>query len=52
MKTYYLIVSLLAVIGLSQLLSDYPILIGLISFGIAIGYSNELHILKQKTDKQ
>ena len=52
MKTYYLIVSLLAIIGVSQLLSDYPILIGVIAFGIAIAYREQVDTLKQKTNKQ
>ena len=42
MKTYYLIVSLLATIGISYFLTDYPYLIGIVGFGIAIGYRNEV----------
>ena len=53
MKAYYLIVSLLATIGISLLIPDYPVLIGIIGFGIAIGYRNEVeHYNKENGDKR
>jgi hypothetical protein len=48
MKTYYLIITLFAVVGVSLLLSNYPVIVGLVSFGLAIGYKEELHKLKEK----
>ena len=48
MKTYYLIITLLSVVGVSLLLSYYPVIVGLVSFGLAIGYKKELHKLKEK----
>lgn len=50
MKAYYLIISLLATIGISFLLSDYPYAIGIISFGIAIGYRNEVDEYNRKNN--
>jgi 4-hydroxybenzoate polyprenyltransferase len=53
MKAYYLIVSLLATIGISLLIPNYPVLIGMIGFGIAVGYRNEVDSYNKKnTDKK
>ena len=51
MKLYYLIVSLLATIGISYFLTDYPYLIGIIGFGIALGYRNEVEHYNKKNGK-
>ena len=51
MKVYYLIVSLLATIGVTYFLTDYPYLIGIVGFGIAIGYRNEVEHYNQKNGK-
>jgi hypothetical protein len=40
MKTYYLIVSILAVIGISFVLENHPIIVGLCSFGIGLSYKS------------
>jgi hypothetical protein len=48
MKTYYLIITLFAVVGISLLFSEYPVSIGISSFGLAMGYNQELGILKEK----
>lgn len=48
MKTYYLIITLLAVVGVSLLLSDYPVIVGIISFGLAIGYKEKLHKIQEE----
>jgi hypothetical protein len=48
MKTYYLIITLFAVVGVSLLLSNYPVIVGIVSFGLAIGYKEELYKLKEK----
>lgn len=50
MKVYYLIVSLLATIGISYFLTDYPYLIGIVGFGIAIGYRNEVDEYNRKAN--
>jgi hypothetical protein len=42
MKRYNLVLSLLAVVGVSLLLSDYSVVVGILSFGIAIGYKEIL----------
>lgn len=49
MKIYFLIVSLFATIGASYFLLDYPYLIGIVGFGIALGYRNEID--QRKGDK-
>ena len=46
MKIYYLIITLFAVVGISLLFSEYPLIIGISSFGLAMGYKQELEILK------
>lgn len=51
MKIYYLIITLFAVVGISLLFSEYPLIIGISSFGLAMGYKQELEILKDK-DKE
>ena len=38
MSNYNLIVSILAVIGIVFILGDYPIIVGLLSFGVGLGY--------------
>lgn len=38
MSNYNLIVSILAVIGIVFILGDYPIVVGLLSFGVGLGY--------------
>jgi len=38
MKKYNLIVSFLAVIGISFLLGEYPLIVALSSFGIGLAY--------------
>ena len=50
MKTYYLIITLFAVVGVSLVFSDYPLIIGISSFGLAMGYNQELGILKDKEE--
>jgi hypothetical protein len=42
MKRYNLILSLLAVVGVSLALQNYPVVVGILSFGIAIGYKEIL----------
>lgn len=51
MKLYYLIVSLLAIVGVTYFLTDYPYLIGIVGFGIAIGYRNEVDEYNRKNTK-
>lgn len=48
MKIYYLIITLFAVVGVSLVFSDYPLIIGISSFGLAMGYNQELGILKDE----
>ena len=48
MKIYYLIITLFAVVGISLLFSEYPVIIGISSFGLAMGYKQELGILKDE----
>ena len=48
MKTYYLIITLFAVVGISLLFSEYQVIIGISSFGLAMGYKQELGILKEE----
>jgi hypothetical protein len=38
MKNYNLIISFLAVIGISFLLGEYPLIVALSSFGIGLAY--------------
>jgi 4-hydroxybenzoate polyprenyltransferase len=37
-KTYYLIITIFAIIGIALLFSNYPILIAIASFGLGIAY--------------
>lgn len=54
MSNYNLIVSILAVIGIVFILGDYPIVVGLLSFGVGLGYSSLLPEKKpeHKDDKE
>lgn len=38
MKIYYFIVTIFAIIGVTLLLGNYPILLGISAFGMGIGY--------------
>jgi len=38
MKTYNLIISILAVIGIALVFENYPIIVGLASFGVGLAY--------------
>jgi energy-converting hydrogenase Eha subunit E len=42
MKRYHLVLSLLAVVGVSLVFQNYPVVVGILSFGIAIGYKEIL----------
>jgi hypothetical protein len=42
MKTYYLIISILAVIGVAFVLESYPTIVGIISFVIGLAYKSLL----------
>ena len=50
MKTYYLIISILAVIGIALVFENYPIIVGLASFGFGLAYKS-LSPEKGTTDK-
>ena len=40
MKTYNLIISILAVIGIALVFENYPIIVGLASFGFGLAYKS------------
>jgi len=37
-KTYYFIISVFALVGVTLLLENYPVIIAILSFGLGIGY--------------
>jgi len=42
MKTYYFIISILAVIGISFVFESYPTIVGISSFGIGLAFKSLL----------
>jgi hypothetical protein len=48
-KTYYLIITILALIGLT-LFENYPIVIAISAFGIGIGYREYTQELEEKEE--
>ena len=51
MKTYNLIISILAVIGVAFVFESYPTIVGIISFGIGLAY-RFLSPEKETSDKE
>jgi hypothetical protein len=51
MKAYNLIISILAVIGISFVFESYPIIVGISAFGIGLAYKS-LSPEKETSDKK
>ena len=47
-KTYYLIITLFAIIGIALLFSNYPIVIAISAFGLGIGYREYTQEVKEE----
>ena len=52
MKTYNLIVTVLAIVGVALFFDNYPILVGIAGFGIGIGYKEYTQELKEKDQEK
>lgn len=50
MKIYYFIVTIFAIIGVTLLLGNYPILLGISCFGIGIGFREYIQQEKDNID--
>lgn len=52
MKIYYFIVTIFAIIGVTLLLGNYPILLGISCFGIGIGFKEYTQEEKEQVKKE
>ena len=50
-RTYYFIISVFALVGVTLLLANYPIIIAIISFGLGIGYREYVYEEKDSEPK-
>lgn len=47
-KTYYFIISVFALVGVTLLLENYPVIIAILSFGLGIGYREYVYEDKEE----
>ena len=50
-RTYYFIISVFALVGVTLLLANYPTIIAIISFGLGIGYGEYVYEEKDSEPK-